>query len=54
MDKNPGLTLEQSDPRVVAALKAEQQLFAYYKLETKIHFIRLPDSGLRIRVIETK
>ncbi|MFZ4779454.1 MAG: alpha/beta fold hydrolase [Terrimicrobiaceae bacterium] len=46
------LTLIDNDPRVLAALQAEQRLFAFYGLEAKTHFVRLAPSGMRIRVSE--
>lgn len=46
------LTLDEDDPRVVAARNAEQQLFAFYGLEAQTRFIRLPGSGLRLRLTE--
>ena len=52
MDKKPELTLEANDPSVAAALNAEQRLFAFYGLEAKTHFIRLPASGVQVRVSE--
>jgi 2-hydroxy-6-oxonona-2,4-dienedioate hydrolase len=52
MDKNRGLTLNEDDPRVVAALDAEQRLFDFYGLEAKTHVLRLAGSGLRMRVSE--
>lgn len=52
MNKNHVLTLEEDDPRVVAARNAEQQLFAFYGLEASTHFVHLPRFGIRIRVTE--
>ena len=52
MDKNNVLTLDDNDPRVVAARNAEQQLFGFYGLEAKTHYISLPGSGMRVRVTE--
>jgi 2-hydroxy-6-oxonona-2,4-dienedioate hydrolase len=52
MDKNHALTLEEDDPRVVAALDAEQRLFAFYGLEAKTHFVPLTRLGIRVRVTE--
>jgi len=49
MDKNHVLTLEEDDPRVVAARNAEQQLFAFYGLEASTRFVHLPRFGIRIR-----
>lgn len=53
MDKKHILTLEEDDPRVMAAANAEQRLFAFYGLKTKTHYVRLPDWGIRPRVTET-
>jgi 2-hydroxy-6-oxonona-2,4-dienedioate hydrolase len=52
VDKNYGLTLEENDPRVMAALDAEKRLYADYGLEAKTHCIRLTGSGIRMRVSE--
>lgn len=52
MDKKLALTLEENDPRVAAALHAEQRLFDYYGLKAKTHSIRLARSGIRIRATE--
>jgi pimeloyl-ACP methyl ester carboxylesterase len=52
MDKNHCLTLAEDDPRVIAALDAEQRLFAFYGLEAKNHAIPLPGQGIRMRVTE--
>lgn len=52
MDTNHVLTLDEDDPRVVAARNAEQQLFAFYGLEANTRFVHLPRFGIRIRVTE--
>jgi pimeloyl-ACP methyl ester carboxylesterase len=46
------LRLDDADPRVAAARDAERRLFAVYGLEARTHFIPLPESGLRLRVLE--
>jgi 2-hydroxy-6-oxonona-2,4-dienedioate hydrolase len=50
--QNSALTLKDDDPRVVAALDAEQRLFAHYGLKAKTHFVRLDRIGIKIRVTE--
>jgi len=52
MDNKDVLTLNYDDPRVVAALDAEQRLFDFYGLKAKTRFIQLPNLGIRIRVTE--
>jgi 2-hydroxy-6-oxonona-2,4-dienedioate hydrolase len=52
MDNNDVLILKKDDPRVVAARNAEQQLFDFFGLKAKTHFIRLPHLGIQIRVTE--
>lgn len=52
MDKNHCLMLSEDNPRVIAALDAEQRLFAFYGLEAKTHSIPLPGLGIRMRVSE--
>ena len=52
MDKNDALTVEEDDPRVNAALEAEQRLFTFYGLKAATHFVTLPRFGIRIRVLE--
>jgi pimeloyl-ACP methyl ester carboxylesterase len=52
MDKNHALTLKEDDPRVVAALDAEQRLYALYGLEAKTHYVPLIRLGIRVRVTE--
>jgi pimeloyl-ACP methyl ester carboxylesterase len=46
------LTLKDDDPRVMAALKTEQQLFAFYGMQARTHFIPLKHLGIRMRVSE--
>jgi hypothetical protein len=46
------LTLDPHDPPVVAARKAEIDLFAYYGLEAKDHYIAVPGHALKIRISE--
>lgn len=52
MDNKDVLTLNYDDPRVVAALDAEQRLFDFYGLKAKTRFIQLSGLGIRIRVTE--
>jgi 2-hydroxy-6-oxonona-2,4-dienedioate hydrolase len=52
MDMNDVLTLDDHDPRVIAALNAEQQLFDFYGLKAKTHIVPLPGFGIRMRVTE--
>jgi pimeloyl-ACP methyl ester carboxylesterase len=49
---NIALTIDENDPRVVAACTAEQKLFSFYGIEAKTRYIPLPGSGIRIRVSE--
>jgi 2-hydroxy-6-oxonona-2,4-dienedioate hydrolase len=46
------LTLDENDPRVIAARDAEQELFDFYGLEAKTHYITLPGFGIRVRISE--
>lgn len=46
------LTLNESDPTVIAARTAEQSLFSYYGLQAKDHYVLLPDQGIKVRVSE--
>lgn len=50
--KNEILTLDNNDPKVTAARKAEQELFSFYGLQSKEHYILLPDQGIKVRVLE--
>ena len=49
MTKEP-LTLNDDDPKVMAARAAEKELFDYYHLQADDHYIILPDDGIRVRV----
>jgi 2-hydroxy-6-oxonona-2,4-dienedioate hydrolase len=46
------LTLDDNDPNVIAARRAEQELFAFYGLDAKEHYVLLQDQGIKIRVLE--
>ena len=46
------LTLSDNDPNVVVAREAEQQLFQYYGVQAKDHYIDLPGYGIKVRVTE--
>lgn len=46
------LTLDDHDARVIAAKKAEDELFDFYGLQSKTSYVTLPGSGIRIRVCE--
>jgi 2-hydroxy-6-oxonona-2,4-dienedioate hydrolase len=46
------LTLNDNDPRVIAARESEQQLFEHYGLQATVHYILLPEQGIHIRVSE--
>ncbi len=50
--KNTDLTLRDNDPQVIKARNAENALFRYYNIEAIEHFITLPGSNFRIRVLE--
>ena len=50
--ENKPLTLNDNDPRVIAARTVEQELFDFYGLPAKDHYIVLPDQGIRVRVSE--
>ncbi len=52
MSQHQLLTLDEHDPRVIAARDAEERLFAFYGLEVSTRFVLLPRLGLRIRVNE--
>jgi 2-hydroxy-6-oxonona-2,4-dienedioate hydrolase len=43
---------DQRDRRVVAAIEAEQRLFAHYGLDYTIHHVDLKQPDLRVRVLE--
>ncbi|HTE01435.1 MAG TPA: alpha/beta hydrolase [Mucilaginibacter sp.] len=51
MDNNV-LTLNQDDPRIMAARNAEEALYSFYGLKPKTHYIPLPGTGIRVRVSE--
>jgi 2-hydroxy-6-oxonona-2,4-dienedioate hydrolase len=44
--------LHADDPRVIAALNAEQQLFDFYGLKAKTHYIQLSGYDIRMRITE--
>ena len=46
------LTLKEDDPRVMAAIAAEQRLFAAYGIQATTHYLPLPAYGLRLRISE--
>ncbi len=50
--KSAPLTLNDNDPKVIAARDAEKQLFDFYGLQAKEHYIFLPDQEIRVRVSE--
>ena len=50
--KNETLTLNDDNPKVIAARHAEKQLFDYYGLQAKDSYIRLPEENIRVRVSE--
>jgi 2-hydroxy-6-oxonona-2,4-dienedioate hydrolase len=52
MMKKVPLTLDDHDPKVIAARRAEQELFAFYGLDAKEHYVLLPEQEIKIRVLE--
>ncbi len=52
MKHNIALILNREDPKVLASQKAEQNLYSYYGLETKDHYIHLVKADIKIRVTE--
>jgi 2-hydroxy-6-oxonona-2,4-dienedioate hydrolase len=46
------LKLDDNDPRVIAAREAEQQLFDFYGLKAKDHYVFLAGQGIKVRVSE--
>jgi 2-hydroxy-6-oxonona-2,4-dienedioate hydrolase len=46
------LTLNNNDPKVIAARQAEKELFDYYNLSSKDHYITLPTQDIKVRVSE--
>lgn len=49
---NEPLTLDDNDPAIVAARKSEQELFRFYGLHAKEHYVFLNDQGIKVRVLE--
>jgi 2-hydroxy-6-oxonona-2,4-dienedioate hydrolase len=43
-------TVDASDPDFIAALDAEQRLFAYYGIEAKSQYVELPGLGIKLRI----
>jgi 2-hydroxy-6-oxonona-2,4-dienedioate hydrolase len=52
MSQQQLFTLDEHDPRVIAAHNAEEQLLACYDLKARTRFVSLPRLGLRMRVTE--
>ena len=52
MSQHQLLTLDEHDPRVIAARDAEERLFACYGLKARTRFVLLPRLGIRVRVNE--
>ena len=50
--KNEALTLEDGDPKVIAARNAERELFGFYGLQAKEHYVVLSEQGIKVRVLE--
>ncbi|MFA6084476.1 alpha/beta fold hydrolase [Mucilaginibacter sp.] len=46
------LTLSSNDPKVINACYAEHQLFDFYGLQAKDHYVFLPGQGIKVRVSE--
>ena len=46
------LTLSDNDPKVIDARKAEKNLFDFYGLQPKEHYIFLPNQGIKVRILE--
>ena len=53
MSNNTPLTLDDRDPRVVAAQAAEQTLYDFYGIHHTVRYIVLPSQGIRVRITET-
>jgi pimeloyl-ACP methyl ester carboxylesterase len=51
MVQNESLLLDDTDPRVIAAVDAEGRLFAHYGFTAAVRFVPLP-MGIRVRVVE--
>jgi pimeloyl-ACP methyl ester carboxylesterase len=49
----PNLTLERTDPSVMAATEAEQRLFDHYGLAVKTHYVPLQEPQINVRVLES-
>jgi 2-hydroxy-6-oxonona-2,4-dienedioate hydrolase len=49
MEKHP-LTLNNNDPKVIAARKAEKELFDHYNLQATDYEVMLPGEGIKVRV----
>jgi 2-hydroxy-6-oxonona-2,4-dienedioate hydrolase len=52
MADNNLLKLNNNNPNVIAALNAEQQLFDFYGLKAKTHYVKFPGLNIRMRVSE--
>ena len=52
MPEREALILRDNDPTVIAARKAEADLFAYYGLEANDHYIAIPGQALKMRISE--
>jgi 2-hydroxy-6-oxonona-2,4-dienedioate hydrolase len=50
--KKERLTLDDNDPGVIVARRAEQELFAFYGLDAKEHYVLLSEQGIKVRVLE--
>jgi 2-hydroxy-6-oxonona-2,4-dienedioate hydrolase len=50
--KAPPLILSDNDPKVIEARNAEKELFDFYDLQAKEHYVLLPGQGIRVRVLE--
>jgi 2-hydroxy-6-oxonona-2,4-dienedioate hydrolase len=48
----PALTLNDKDPKVIAARQAEKELYEYYGLTAKEYYITIPGQNIRVRVYE--
>lgn len=53
MNIYPSLTLDRTDPQVVAAQEAEQRLFDHYGLDVETHFVELEAPNIRVRALES-
>jgi 2-hydroxy-6-oxonona-2,4-dienedioate hydrolase len=50
--KNEKLILDNKDPKVISARKAEKALFDLYNIKPKEQYVRLPDKGIKVRILE--